>query len=57
MKELEDNSDGMSGPYGDQTAQGLTAMVEEVRFQNWCSLQNMKTWQLVRPRTGQEDAC
>ena len=57
VKELEDNSDGTSGPYGDQTARGLTAMVEEVRSQNWRSLQNMNTCQLVRPRTGQEDAC
>ena len=38
-------------------AREMTVMVEKVHCKNRCSLQNINTWQLVRPRTGQEGAC
>ena len=56
MKEIEDDSDGKvihTGP----AASGLTVMVVEFRSQTLRNLQNMNTWQLVRPRIDQKDAC
>ena len=43
--------------YAGPVARGLAVMVENVRSQNWRSLQNTNRWQLTRPRTGREDAC